>query len=77
MEVILTFVYHKDKISCNIFFKFREQIKEVPVKLDNFLASKHYLHATDLIVNAGKITDHSTVKLVLVTTSIKLQSNLS
>lgn len=29
-----------------------EQIKEVPVKLDNYLASKHYLHATDLIVNA-------------------------
>ena len=47
-----------------IFFYFREQIKEVPVKLDNFLASKHYLHATDLIVNAGKITDHSTVTLV-------------
>ncbi|CAG2223964.1 EXOC4 [Mytilus edulis] len=29
-----------------------ELIKEVPVKLDNFIISKHYLHATDLLVNA-------------------------
>ncbi|KAK3603022.1 hypothetical protein CHS0354_037770 [Potamilus streckersoni] len=29
-----------------------EQIKDVPEKLNSFLASKHYLHATDLVVNA-------------------------
>ncbi|XP_025095022.1 exocyst complex component 4-like isoform X4 [Pomacea canaliculata] len=29
-----------------------EQIKEVPDKMDNFIAKKHYLHATDLIVQA-------------------------
>ncbi|XP_021371891.1 exocyst complex component 4-like isoform X1 [Mizuhopecten yessoensis] len=29
-----------------------EQIKEVPTKLDNFLLTKHYLHATDLVVQA-------------------------
>ncbi|XP_060578510.1 exocyst complex component 4-like [Ruditapes philippinarum] len=29
-----------------------EQVKAVPDKLDNFLAKKHYLHATDLIVSA-------------------------
>lgn len=29
-----------------------EQIKEVPEKLEGFMAKKHYLHATDLIVTA-------------------------
>lgn len=29
-----------------------EQVKSVPDKLDNYLAKKHYLHATDLIVSA-------------------------
>lgn len=29
-----------------------EQVKGVPDKLDSFLAKKHYLHATDLIVSA-------------------------
>ena len=33
---------------------FREQVKSVPDKLDSFLAKKHYLHATDLIVGAGR-----------------------
>ena len=38
----------------NNILLFREQVKGVPDKLDNFLAKKHYLHATDLIVSAGK-----------------------
>ncbi|XP_056004915.1 exocyst complex component 4-like isoform X10 [Ostrea edulis] len=29
-----------------------EQIKEVPTKLDNLLLKKHYLHGTELVVNA-------------------------
>lgn len=29
-----------------------EQIKEVPTKLHNYLLTKHYLHATELVVNA-------------------------
>lgn len=35
-------------------FLSREQIKEVPTKLDNLLLKKHYLHGTELVVNAGK-----------------------
>ena len=38
-----------------IFGCCREMIKEVPTKLDNYLHEKHYLHATDLVVNAGNI----------------------
>ena len=33
---------------------FSEQIKEVPTKLDNLLLKKHYLHGTELVVNAGR-----------------------
>lgn len=38
---------------------YREQVKNVPDKLDDFLARKHYLHATDLIVSAGTTIQNS------------------
>jgi hypothetical protein len=37
-----------------LYYIYSEQVKGVPDKLDSFLAKKHYLHATDLIVSAGK-----------------------
>lgn len=36
---------------------FRDQLKEVPVKLSNYLEKKHYLHATQLLVSALSMGD--------------------
>jgi len=42
---------------------FREQIKEVPDKMDAYIAKKYYLHATDLIVQAGILIGQESVKM--------------